>query len=104
MAESGAAGIERAVARRPRVALVDIGLPGISGFEVARRIRSLMDRKDITLVALTGRSQPEDLEQAIESGFDAHLVKPIPLERLRVLLAERLSKSARDAQVDLKTS
>jgi len=104
VAESGAAGIERAVARRPRVALVDIGLPGISGFEVARRIRSLMDRKDITLVALTGRSQPEDLEQAIESGFDAHLVKPIPLERLRVLLAERLPKTARDAPADLKSS
>jgi CheY-like chemotaxis protein len=93
VAESGAAGIERAVARRPRVALVDIGLPGVSGFDVARRIRSLLDRKDITLVALTGHSAPEDLQQAIESGFDAHLVKPIPYERLRVLLLERLSKA-----------
>ena len=104
VADTGAAGIERAVARRPRVALVDIGLPGISGFEVARKIRGLMDKKDITLVALTGRSEPEDLEQAIESGFDAHLVKPIPYERLRVLLAERLSKSGPGVPADLKNS
>ena len=83
---------------------MDIGLPGVSGFEVARRIRSLVARKDITLVALTGRSEPEDLEQAIESGFDAHLVKPIAFERLRVLLSERLSKAGRDAQADLKKS
>jgi CheY-like chemotaxis protein len=88
--ETGAAGIERAVAGRPRVALVDIGLPGVSGYDVARRIRSLLDRKDITLVALTGRAEPEDLEQAIASGFDAHLSKPIPYERLRLLLSERL--------------
>jgi len=93
VAETGTAGIERAVARRPRVALVDIGLPGVSGFDVARRIRSLLDRKDITLVALTGHSAPEDLQQAIESGFDAHLAKPIPYERLRALLLERLSKA-----------
>jgi CheY-like chemotaxis protein len=94
VAENGPAGIERAVARRPRVALVDIGLPDMSGYDVARRIRSLLDRKDITLVALTGRSEPEDLTMAIESGFDAHLTKPIPFERLRLLLAERLTRAA----------
>jgi CheY-like chemotaxis protein/signal transduction histidine kinase len=93
VAESGPAGIEHAVARRPRVALVDIGLPGVSGFDVARRIRSLLDRKDITLVALTGRAEAEDLEQALACGFDAHLTKPIAFERLRILLSERLSRA-----------
>jgi CheY-like chemotaxis protein len=91
VAETGAAGVERAVAGRPRVALVDIGLPEVSGFDVAQRIRSLLDRKEITLVALTGRSEPEDLERALACGFDAHLSKPIPFERLRTLLTERLS-------------
>jgi two-component system CheB/CheR fusion protein len=72
---------------------VDIGLPGVSGFDVARRIRSLLDRKDITLVALTGRAEAEDLEQALACGFDAHLTKPIAFERLRILLSERLSRA-----------
>ena len=93
VADTGAAGVEQAVARRPRVALVDIGLPEVSGFDVARRIRSLLDRKEITLVALTGRAEPEDLERALACGFDAHLSKPIPYERLRILLSERLSRA-----------
>jgi CheY-like chemotaxis protein len=97
VADTGAEGVERAVARRPRVALVDIGLPEVSGFDVARRIRSLLDRKEITLVALTGRAEPEDLEQALACGFDAHISKPIPYERLRILLSERLS-TAREAR------
>lgn len=90
LAENGLQGIERAIQARPRVALVDIGLPDVDGYEVARRIRSRLDPTDIFLVALTGHVEPEDLQQAVDSGFDAHIPKPIPYEKLKTLLAERL--------------
>jgi CheY-like chemotaxis protein len=93
LAENGLSGIERAIEARPRVALVDIGLPDVDGYEVARRIRSLLDPGELFLVALTGHVGPEDLQQALDSGFDAHIPKPIPYEKLRALLAERLEPS-----------
>jgi signal transduction histidine kinase len=78
-ANSGPAGIERAEGTRPDVALIDIGLPGLSGYEVARRIRSLDGdwSREVKLVALTGYGRDADREKAIASGFDCHLVKPI---------------------------
>ena len=80
-AADGASGMALAVERRPDVALVDIGLPDISGYDVARRIRTELDGA-ITLVALTGYGQPEDRQRSLAAGFDVHLVKPITLERL----------------------
>ena len=69
----------------PDVAIIDIGLPEIDGYEVARRLRA--DRKHATLlVALTGYGQPEDERRAHEAGFDAHLVKPAEFGKLRALL------------------
>jgi PAS domain S-box-containing protein len=81
----GASGIEEARRLRPDAALIDIGLPGIDGYEVARRIRAEVPR--VRLVAVTGYGQPEDRERAFAAGFDVHLVKPVDPEQLQRLLA-----------------
>jgi CheY-like chemotaxis protein len=69
----------------PDVALVDIGLPGMDGYELARRLRAL-DHAQILLVALTGYGHENDKLRAAEAGFHAHLVKPIDLEDLERIL------------------
>ena len=86
-AGDGVRALEVAQSRRPAVALIDIGLPGLDGYEVCRRLRALNHMPRPLLIALTGYGQPEDQRRALESGFDAHLTKPIDLERLRDLLA-----------------
>jgi CheY-like chemotaxis protein len=83
----GTLALEVVQARRPAVALVDIGLPGFDGYELCRRLRALDHTPRPLLIALTGYGQPEDKRRALEAGFDAHLTKPIDLERLRRLLA-----------------
>jgi CheY-like chemotaxis protein len=72
---------------KPDVILMDIGMPGMSGHEVARHIRSRPEFNDITLVALTGWGQEEDRLQSKASGFDHHLTKPVNLNTLSELLA-----------------
>jgi signal transduction histidine kinase/ActR/RegA family two-component response regulator len=68
---------------RPDVAIVDIGLPGMDGYELARRIRSEAEGQHVTLIALTGYGFPEDRERSRAAGFDRHLVKPAAPEELR---------------------
>jgi len=96
-AANGAAGVEYALTQEPSVALVDIGLPDIDGYEVARRIRSAKPR--IRLIALTGYGRDEDKERAHKAGFDAHLVKPVVMATLESviesLLGERDSARSR---------
>ena len=88
-AADGVGALEIVRSRNPDIAVIDIGLPGVDGYEVARRIRSLGVRQP-TLIALTGYSQPEDRLRATEAGFDAHLVKPVdPAELARVLATAR---------------
>jgi CheY-like chemotaxis protein len=84
--EEGHAALARARAVDPDVALVDIGLPGMDGFEVARRLRALDKRRPV-LIALTGYGQPEDRRKATEAGFDGLLVKPVDPSVLSDLLA-----------------
>jgi two-component system, chemotaxis family, CheB/CheR fusion protein len=62
---------------RPEIILLDIGMPGINGYEVARRLRALPETKDALLVAMTGWGQEEDRQRSREAGFDHHLVKPL---------------------------
>lgn len=76
VADNGLQGVATALAWRPDIALVDIGLPGLDGFEVARRLRTALGHR-VRLVAQTGYGQPGDRERALAAGFDAHLVKPI---------------------------
>ena len=70
----------------PEVALIDIGLPGINGFEVARRIRTHSRLRNILLIAQTGWGQEDDRRRSHDAGFDEHLVKPVDLEDLTELL------------------
>lgn len=69
------------------IALVDIGLPDIDGYEVARRIRKIPDAKAVTLVAMTGYGQESDKLRARSAGFNEHLTKPVKIELLRALLS-----------------
>jgi CheY-like chemotaxis protein len=81
-AGDGLAALEAARAFRPQVAVVDIGLPRIDGYEVARRLRADPATAGIALIALTGYGQDEDRQRALEAGFDEHLVKPVDEQRL----------------------
>jgi PAS domain S-box-containing protein len=75
-AATGEAGLRAALERRPDVALIDIGLPDVPGYEVGRRLRETFGGA-IRLVALTGYGQPQDRARSAAAGFDAHLVKPV---------------------------
>jgi CheY-like chemotaxis protein len=88
VAGNGPEGVEMAFSIRPEVALVDIGLPGMDGNEVARRIRTLLDGNEISLIAMTGYGQPEDRRRALQAGFDRYLVKPVDPAVLSQLLSE----------------
>ena len=72
----------------PDVVLIDVGLPGLDGYEVARRIRAERNGQSVRLVAITGYGQPEDRSRALEAGFDVHLTKPVSPEQLAEVLAE----------------
>ncbi len=85
-AEDGPLGVETILAVRPDIALVDVGLPGFDGYEVALRVRAHVGQ-GVRLVALTGYGLPEDHRRSQEAGFDAHLVKPVDPARLAALIA-----------------
>jgi CheY-like chemotaxis protein len=87
-AGDGGAAVTLAMSERPDVAIVDIALPGIDGYEVARRLRAHPGTHDIVLIALTGYGYEEDLRCAIEAGFDLHLVKPVESGRLADVVAQ----------------
>jgi CheY-like chemotaxis protein len=84
-AVDGSQGIALALQARPEVALIDIGLPGLDGFQVAEQIRAALGQT-IRLVAMTGFGQPDDRRRAREAGFDAHLVKPVEVDALQQIL------------------
>jgi CheY-like chemotaxis protein/nitrogen-specific signal transduction histidine kinase len=94
-AEDGPGGVAAALRCRPGAALVDIGLPGYDGYEVARKIRAAPEGASVLLVALTGYGQPADRRRAEEAGFDLHFVKPVDPARLVALLAEALREPTR---------
>jgi DNA-binding response OmpR family regulator len=71
----------------PHAALVDIGLPGIDGFEVARRVRTASNNSHVMLIGLTGYGRVSDRERAIKAGFDTHVLKPVGLPQLLAIMA-----------------
>mgnify|MGYP005809515515 CR=1 FL=1 len=79
--------LERARKEQPRVCLLDIGLPGMDGYELARHLRAQPETSRALLVAITGYGQDSDRLLATEAGFDRHLVKPIDLDTLQAALA-----------------
>jgi CheY-like chemotaxis protein len=85
VAYDGTDGVNQALSLKPDVAIVDIGLPVLDGFEVARRVRAALG-PGIRLVALTGYGQPEDHLRTKQAGFDAHLTKPVQLAELEAAL------------------
>jgi CheY-like chemotaxis protein len=92
-AEDGPGGVEKARLAQPDVALIDIGLPGFDGDEVARRIRRAMGTS-IGLIAVTGYGRAGDRRRSQEAGFDAHLVNPVTREQVRDALAMRQASAA----------
>lgn len=86
VALDGRSAIEIALTFRPEVVLLDIGLPGIDGYEVAQHLRNEPSLKKLSLVALTGYGQEEDRRRSEDAGFDIHLTKPVDLTELRTLL------------------
>lgn len=86
VAADGKAGLAMADAERPQVVLCDLTLPGMSGLEVATRLRAAPTTQTSTLVALTGWSGSEDRRRTREAGFDHHMIKPLDIDALCALL------------------
>jgi CheY-like chemotaxis protein len=85
-AEDGRRGLQQITGANPDVALIDIGLPEMDGYELARRARSTGSRA--LLIALTGYGRPDDKNLAAQAGFDAHFTKPAATEQLLDLIAK----------------
>jgi len=83
---SGAGAIAEVVRFRPRVVLLDLGMPGMDGIETANHIRARPAGREVALVALTGWGQEHDRQLTEEAGFTAHLVKPVNLQQLEQVL------------------
>ncbi len=92
-AGDGHAGLERISESRPDIAIIDIGMPGLDGYEVAKRVREAF-ADHILLIALTGFGQADDRERAAAAGFDEHLTKPIRVEELQQIFMRRFSEDA----------
>jgi signal transduction histidine kinase/ActR/RegA family two-component response regulator len=95
MAHDGRQAIARAHAARPAAMVVDIGMPGADGYEVARSVRRSDWGEGVLLIATTGWGQPEDRQRALDAGFDAHLTKPVYPEHLRQALSCGLARHGR---------
>lgn len=87
----GASAIEAAAQFDPQLVLLDIGMPGLNGYETCQAIRAQAGGGSRTLVAVTGFGQPQDVERARSAGFDHHLVKPLDLQQLAKLISERVA-------------
>jgi signal transduction histidine kinase len=90
-ASEGAAGVKLAAEHKPDIALIDIGLPGMDGYEIAKRLRADPNTQGIKLVALTGYGQESDRIRALEAGFDMHMVKPVCMEDVNEVISACMS-------------
>jgi signal transduction histidine kinase len=96
-APDGPTALETARAFRPDVALLDIGLPVMDGFELARQLRARPESKHATLVAITGYGQDHDRRRSAAAGFDAHLVKPVDITQLSQLIGDLVTGLKEDS-------
>jgi PAS domain S-box-containing protein len=96
VAHDGISGLAEVLSRPPDVAFIDIGLPRMDGYEVARTIRRSDQGGGVFLVALTGYGRPEDRARALEAGFDVHLVKPLEITRVTELMEQRPRRETED--------
>ena len=88
-AEDGPTGLAKLRAFQPEVALIDIGLPGLDGYALARQVRERPETSAVRLIAVTGYGQADDRQRALAAGFDLHVTKPVDPAALRDLLARR---------------
>jgi CheY-like chemotaxis protein len=86
IAVSGARAIEEARSFEPDIAILDISLPDVSGYDVARALRAAPAGRSLYLAAMTGWGQPEDLARAYAAGFDRHVLKPADARKLQAIL------------------
>src|SRR5207249_8161537 len=93
-ARDGPSALQNAAEHPPEVVLLDIGLPGMDGYEVARRLRE-QKGPYVTLVALTGYGGEEDKRRSMDSGFDHHLVKPVGTEDLQRVIGGQIPAALR---------
>jgi CheY-like chemotaxis protein len=93
IALDGIEAVEVAEQFRPDIAVLDIAMPKLNGFEAARKIRQQPWGKNVVLIALTGWGQQQDRERTQEAGFDAHLTKPVSYETITELLAKLAAAS-----------
>jgi len=93
----GPAAIEAIDAFHPDLVLLDLGMPGMDGYEVAQRIRQNPEHRDVTLIALTGWGQEDDRARSRSAGFDHHLIKPAGVDALRALMATLVRRGAQRA-------
>lgn len=91
-AADGLEGLAQVLLFKPDIALIDLGLPRMDGYEVARQVRGQEGGRDVLLIALSGYGQPADREAAEAAGFDRHIVKPPDLAELESLLAREASR------------
>ena len=94
VAEDGQQALDKAVEFGPDAAILDIGMPGLNGYDLARRLRDRNRESPLLLVALSGLGQEEDKARAVEAGFDRHFTKPVDVNALLRLLGERFASSA----------
>ena len=87
-AADGPQGLTRIMSAQPDAALIDIGLPGFDGYELARRTRRTLG-DSVLLIAMTGYGQAEDTRRAFEAGFDDHITKPVSIEDVDTALRRR---------------
>jgi CheY-like chemotaxis protein len=93
----GAEALRESSTFKPQIGFLDIGMPGMDGYQLASRLRRDPHTRDVYLVAITGWGQEEDRRRAMAAGFDAHLTKPADPEQLTTLLAARFGSPAVDA-------
>jgi len=87
-AADGRSALDSIAREKPDLAFVDIGLPDVDGYAIAREVRTRPGMKSVVLVALTGYGQPDDQAQALSAGFDLHVTKPIAADHLDRVLSE----------------
>jgi signal transduction histidine kinase/ActR/RegA family two-component response regulator len=87
-APEGRAGIELVLREKPDIALIDIGLPLLDGYAIARELRNRADASSVRLIAMSGYGSPEDIRMGLQAGFDSYLVKPVDPAKLRELIAD----------------
>jgi CheY-like chemotaxis protein len=83
----GKTALEAVLSKKPGIVLLDIGLPGMDGYDVARHIRKQIDAQTLRIIAVTGYGLESDRQRSREAGFDYHMVKPVDPERLQEVLS-----------------